>query len=163
MPAIYTSQWYDSLREILNRSDQVTKNAPRGVWHVLAEIRGDGASPYLSAGEVKRFSIVLNDGRCDSYQELTEAPPRKDFQFILELPAALFERIVANQADPVEAGLKGAVKITGDMRVLIQNAELVNILSEIYQREVETDWPQGSPPYQAEGSTPASGATGGGA
>ncbi len=150
MASIYSNEWYDSLKEILNRSDEVTKNAPRGVWHVLAEIRGDGSSPYLVAGETKRFAIVLNDGKCDSYEEIAGAAPRKDFQFILELPASLFERVVANLADPVEAGLKGAIKITGDMRVLIQNAELVNVLSEIYQRDVETDWPKGRPPYPAE-------------
>ncbi len=147
MPAIYTKPWYDSMKDILNGSDAVTKNAPRGVWHILAEIRGDGASPYLLEDEVKRFAIVLNDGKCESYAELTEPPPRKDFQFILELPAVLFERIVANQADPVEAGLKGAIKIIGDMRVMIQNAELVNIISKIYQQQVETEWPKGMPPY----------------
>ena len=150
MPVIYTGEWYESLKAILNRSDEVTKNAPRGVWHVLAEIRGDSASPYLAANDVKRFAIVLNDGKCDSYEELAEAPPRKDFEFILELPASLFERVVANLADPVEAGLKGAIKITGDMRVLIQNAELVNVLSEVYQREVQTEWPRGRPPYPGE-------------
>jgi putative sterol carrier protein len=150
MSAIYTQSWYESLKEILNRSDEVTKSAPRGLWHVLAEIRGDGVSPYISQTEQKRFAIVLNDGKCNSYEELSEAPPRKDFEFILQLPASLFERIVANLADPVEAGLKGAIKITGDMRVLIQNAELVNVLSEIYQREVETDWTKGKPPYPGE-------------
>lgn len=163
MPAIYTGQWYESLKEILNRSEEVTKNAPRGAWHVLAEIKGDGASPYLSADEVKRFAIVLNDGKCDSYEELSEAPPRKDFQFILDIPATLFERIVAKQADPVEAGLKGAIKITGDMRVLIQNAELVNVLAQIYQREVDTEWPNGAPPYPGEATSPAGDTKGGGA
>ena len=147
MPIIYTGAWYDSMKQILNSSEEVTKSAPRGEWHFLAEIKGDGASPYLSADEVKRFAIVLNDGKCDSYEELAQAPPRKDFQFILELPAALFEEVVANQADPVAAGLKGDIKITGDMRVLIQNAELVNVLSAVYQREVETEWPKGQPPY----------------
>ena len=161
MSAIYTQSWYESLKEILNRSDDVTKSVPRGLWHVLAEIRGDGVSPYIAQAEQKRFAIVLNDGKCDSYEELSEAPPRKDFEFILQLPASLFERIVANLADPVEAGLKGAVKITGDMRVLIQNAELVNVLSEIYQREVETEWPKGKPPYPGEPATTphAAGAT----
>ncbi len=149
MAEIYTTAWYDSMKEILNSNDEVTKSAPKGVWRILAEIKGDGVSPYIGADEIKRFSIVLNDGKCDSYQELTEAPPRKDFEFILEMPAGLFERVVANQADPLEAGLKGDVKIVGDMRVLIQNAELVNILSEIYQREVETEWPNGAPPYEA--------------
>ena len=159
MPVIYTREWYDSLEQILNRSDEVTKNAPRGVWHVLAELKSDGASPYFSADEMKRFAIVLNDGKCDSYEELTQAPPRKDFEFILEIPASLFERIVANQADPVEAGLKGAIKIKGDMRVLIQNAELVNVLSAIYQRDVQTEWPKGKPPYAGE---PAAATTTGG-
>ena len=112
MPAIYTAEWYESLKEILNSSDEVTKNAPRGQWHVLAEIKGDATSPYLAEGDIKRFGIVLTDGRCDSYDELTEEPQRKDFQFILDIPASLFERIVANEADPLEAGLKGAIMIT---------------------------------------------------
>lgn len=159
--AVIIGAGHNGLTEILNRSSEVTEKAPRGVWHVLAEIRGDGVSPYLPADEVKRFAIVLNDGKCDSYRELNEAPPRKDFEFILELPAALFERVVANLADPVEAGLKGHITITGDMRVLIQNAELVNVLSEIYQREVQTDWPKGKPPYAAEAAVASGGATGG--
>lgn len=149
MAEIYTTAWYDNMKEILNASDEVTKSAPQGVWNILAEIHGDRESPYIGVDDVKRFSIVLNDGKCESYQELTEAPARKDFEFILEMPASLFERVVANQADPLEAGLKGDVKIVGDMRVLIQNAELVNILSDIYQREVETEWPKGAPPYEA--------------
>jgi putative sterol carrier protein len=149
MPEIYTTSWYDSMKEILNRSEEVTKSAPKGVWNILAEIHGDDVSPYINGDDVKRFAIVLDDGKCESYQELTEAPARKDFEFILEMPAGLFERVVANQADPLEAGLKGDVKIVGDMRVLIQNAELVNVLAEIYQREVETEWPNGEPPYEA--------------
>ena len=155
MADIYTTAWYESLKDVLNSTDEVAKSAPRGIWHVLAEIHGDEVSPYLAAGEIRRFSIVLNDGKCDSYEELTEAPPRKDFEFILELPATLFERVVANLNDPVEAGLKGAIKITGDMRVLIQNAELVNVVSDIYQREIETDWPNGRPPYAGEEALPA--------
>ena len=149
MAEIYTTAWYDSMKEILNASDEVTKNAPQGVWNILAEIHADGVSPYISGDDVKRFAIVLDDGKCVSYQELTDAPARKDFEFILEMPAGLFERVVANQADPLEAGLKGDVKIVGDMRVLIQNAELVSILADIYQREVQTDWPKGEPPYEA--------------
>ncbi len=63
------------------------------------------------------------------------------------LPAG-FEGIVANQADPVKAGLKGDIRITGDMRILIQHADLVNVLREIYVQEVETTWPKGKPPYR---------------
>src|SRR3989304_1277177 len=45
MADIYSQQWYESLKQILNGSAQVTKNAPRGVWHVLAEIKGDTRPP----------------------------------------------------------------------------------------------------------------------
>jgi putative sterol carrier protein len=148
MPTIYTKEWYDSLKEILNRSEKVTKNAPGGRWRVLGEVRGDDTSPYLRTGDVKRFAVYFEEGECTEYAELDHAPPRKDFDFILELPATLFEGVVASQVDPVQAGLKGDIKITGDMRMLIQNAELVNILSDIYAREAKTDWPRGQPPYK---------------
>jgi putative sterol carrier protein len=148
MPTIYTKEWYDSLKEILNRSDKVTKSAPRGHWKVLGEVRGDETSPYLKTGDVKRFEVVLEDGKCTEYTELDDAPPRKDFDFILELPATLFEGVVANAVDPVQAGLKGDIKITGDIRMLIQNAELVNVLANIYASEADTDWPKGQPPYK---------------
>ena len=148
MPTIYTKEWYESLKEILNRSDNVTKNAPAGLWKVLGEVRGDDTSPYLKTGEVKRFTVYFQDGKCTEYVELDEAPPRHEFDFILELPAALFESVVANQVDPVQAGLKGDIKITGDIRMLIQNAELVNVLRDIYAQEADTDWPHGQPPYK---------------
>ena len=147
MPTIYTKEWYDSLKAILNRSEKVTKNAPRGRWKVLGEVRGDSTSPYLKSGDVKRFAVVLEDGRCTEYTELDQSPPRQDFDFILELPATLFEGVVASHVDPIQAGLKGDIKITGDIRMLIQNAELVNVLAEIYASEAQTDWPQGQPPY----------------
>lgn len=148
MPTIYTKEWYDSLKEILNRSDSVTKNAPPGHFSILGEVRGDDTSPYLKTGDVKRFAVNFEDGKCTEYAELDHAPPRKDFDFILELPATLFEGVIANQVDPVQAGLKGAIKISGDMRMFIQNAELVNILRDIYAQEADTDWPQGQPPYE---------------
>jgi len=147
MPDIYTAAWYESLKDILNRSEQVTAKAPPGHFRVLAEIRGDGISPYLGDGQVKRFTLGFQDGKCTEYRELTDAPTRRDFDFTVGLSASLFEGVVANQADPVKAGLKGDIRIVGDMRILIQHAELVNILRDIYVREAETDWPKGKPPY----------------
>ena len=48
------------------------------------------------------------------------------------------------------AGLKGTIKIAGDMRILIKHAELVNVVQEVYTREVETTWPKGKPPYSGD-------------
>jgi putative sterol carrier protein len=147
MPDIYTAEWYDALKETLNQSDEISKKAPRGHLKVLGHVNGDAVSPYLKDGESRWFAVDLVDGRCTSYVEMNEAPAKRDFDFTLELPASLFESVVADLVDPVKAGLKGDIKIVGDMRILIQNAELVNVLAVIYGRELETSWPKGKPPY----------------
>src|SRR3972149_1458044 len=132
MPAIYTKDWYEELKDLLNRNEEVAKNAPRGKYKALAELRGDAQSPYLADGEKLFFVVHLDDGKCTDY---------------FEVPAAVFEGVAAGLVDPVEAGLKGTIKITGDMRILIKHAELVNVVNEIYSREGETTWPKGKPPY----------------
>jgi putative sterol carrier protein len=147
MPDIYSNDWYDALKDLLNRNEEIQKNAPRGKLIALAELRGDGQSPYLADGQKLFFVVHLDDGRCTDYYEVAEPPPRKEFDFIFEVPAAVFEGIAAGLVDPVEAGLKGAIKISGDMRILIKHAELVNVVYEVYSREVETTWPKGNPPY----------------
>jgi putative sterol carrier protein len=147
MPDIYTKNWYDALQDLINRNPDVEKSAPRGLYKMLAEIRGDSASPYVGEGERLYFVVHLDDGKCTQYFELDEAPPRKEFDFIFEFPASVFEGVSAGIVDPIGAGLKGTLKITGDMRILIRHAELVNLLHEVYAREVETSWPKGTPPY----------------
>ena len=147
MPAIYTKDWYEELKNLLNRNQEVEKSAPRGEYKALAELRGDGQSPYLADGRKLFFVVHLDDGKCTDYYEVAEPPPRKEFDFIFELPATVFEGVAAGLVDPVEAGLKGTIKIAGDMRILIKHAELVNVVYEVYSREVETTWPRGKPPY----------------
>lgn len=149
MAEIYTTRWYDELQALINRNPEIAQNAPRGLYKVLAEIRGDGLSPYVKEGEQLFFVVHLDDGRCTRYFEAAEPPPRKDFDFIFDIPASAFEGVAAGVVDPVQAGLKGTIKITGDMRVLIRHADLVNVLHGVYSREVETVWPRGRPPYAA--------------
>jgi putative sterol carrier protein len=147
MPDIYTTEWYDELKDLLNRNPDMEKSAPKGPLKVLGGLVGDGRSPYLSEGEKRFFVVLLDDGKCTDYYEVDEPPPRKEFDFIFEIPASVFEGVAAGTADPVDAGLKGTIKITGDMRILIRHADLVNVVQEVYAREVETDWPHGKPPY----------------
>jgi len=152
MPAIYTTDWYEELKELLNRNPEVAKNAPPGTYNVLAEVSGDVTSPYLPEGQQRLFTVRLVDGKCAEYSEVSEAPPRKGFDFIFDLPATVFEGVAAGVVDPVDAGLKGTIKITGDMRVLIRHADLVNVLYDVYSHEVQTDWPKGRPPYGTNGN-----------
>jgi hypothetical protein len=152
MAAIYTTAWYEELKQLLNRNPDVEKNAPAGTYNVLAEIKGDEKSPYLPQGDDRRFVVKLVDGKCADYHEANEAPPRKEFDFIFDLPATIFEGVAAGIVDPVGAGLKGTIKITGDMRILIKHADLVNVLYDVYAREVHTEWPKGRPPYDKNGN-----------
>jgi hypothetical protein len=145
MPEIYTNEWYEALKKLLNENPEVDKNAPRGTFRVLAKIIGDVASLYMPAGEVRNFVVVFTDGKCLEYRQLESAPPRKDFDYIFELPASVFEGVAAGLIDLIDAGLKGKVKISGDMRILIRHAELVNVLYDVYAREVETIWSKGKP------------------
>jgi len=145
MPEIYTNQWYEALKKLLNDNPEVDKNAPRGTFHVLAKIVGDPASLYMPVGEVRNFVVVFADGKCLEYRQVEIAPARKDFDYIFELPASVFEGVAAGLIDLIDAGLKGKVKISGDMRILIRHAELVNVLYDVYSREVETTWPKGKP------------------
>jgi putative sterol carrier protein len=147
MPDIYTTEWYDELKALLNRNPDMEKSAPKGPLKVLGVLSGEGRSPYLGDGEQRLFVVLLDEGKCTEYYEVAEPPPRREFDFIFEIPAAIFEEVAAGLADPVAAGLKGTIKITGDMRILIRHADLVNVVQEVYAREVETTWPNGKPPY----------------
>jgi putative sterol carrier protein len=93
---------------------------------VLGELRGDDRSPYLSRGEQRFFVVYLNDGKCTDYHQVHVPPPRKEFDFIFEIPAAIFEEVAAGLADPVAAGLKGTIKVTSDMRILIRHDHLAH-------------------------------------
>ncbi len=147
MTAIYTTEWYEELKTLLNTNPEVVKKAPPGNYKVLAEIKGDATSPYLGEGAVRYFIVHLSDGKCTEYLEVSEPTQRKEFDFIFVLPATVFEGVAAGLVDPVDAGLKGTIKITGDMRILIKHADRVNVLYDVYAREVETAWPKGKPPY----------------
>ncbi len=61
--------------------------------------------------------------------------------------ASVFDGIAAGIYDPVEKGLDGSLTIRGDMRVLLQHAELAPIMIEIYTSSGLTEWPNGTPPY----------------
>src|SRR3972149_9309693 len=111
MPAIYTKDWYEELKDLLNRNEEVEKNAPRGKYKALAELRGDPLSPYLTDGNKLFFIVHLDDGKCTDYFEVAEPPPRKEFDFIFEVPATAFEGVRAGLRDPGAARGRGTDKI----------------------------------------------------
>ncbi len=149
MPDIYTPEWYEALKDLINRNEVIAAKAPKGVWTAAIEIVGDSRSPYVEPGSTRRFLVRIEDGKCVWYEEL---PPDddasgKDLDYRFTGAAAVFDEIAAGITDPVDAGLDGRIRIRGDMRFLLRQAELVKEILEIYQRDLDTTWPKGKPPY----------------
>jgi putative sterol carrier protein len=149
MPDIYTSDWYEAVREAINARVGTLKSVPDGAFVVKIEIVGDGASPYVAAGDERHFLINIEKGACAWYREVDgdEEGIRLDYRF--RGSATVFDEVAAGLSDPIDAALHGTVKVRGDMRFLMRQAELVKVLLEAYASGVETVWPQGQPPYIA--------------
>lgn len=152
MADIYTSSWYDAVRDTINAKVADLSGAPDGGFTVAVDIQGDGTSPYFPAAGARHFVIRIEDGHCEWYREVdsTEAGTHDheeelDYRFIG--PGTVFDEIAAGLRDPIDAALGGQVRVRGDMRFLMRQAEHVQVLLDAYTSDVETEWPQGRPPY----------------
>jgi len=147
MAEIYTKEWYEKLQALVNSREDITARAPQGQWRICVEIIGDSKSPYVPEGQAKYFFVLFDKGKCQEYKELSETMNGKGLDFRFTGPATVFEEVAAAQRDFIEAGLRGAIKIRGDMRIFMQNAELAKIMADLYSEQVDTEWPKGKPPY----------------
>ena len=66
-------------------------------------------------------------------------------------PGSVFDSIAAGTSDPIDAALTGTIKVRGDMRFLMRQAEMVQVLLKAYSQGVDTTWPKGRPPYDGVG------------
>ena len=148
MPNIYTDEWYDALHKLANSRDDLSAQIPQGEWRVAIEIEGDGKSPYIPKGEMKSFYVYLFDGKIIEIQESSDKITAKGLNFRFTGPADVWDGIAAGIVDPVEKGLDGTINVRGDMRILLQHADLVPTFIDLYTSSGITDWPKGKPPYQ---------------
>ena len=149
MPDIYTADWYAAVQEAINARVSTLKGVPEGAWTCRIEIAGDGSSPYVPGDEERHFLVRIEKGQCTWYREVDTDDESEQLDYRFRGPASLFDEIAAGQLDPIDAALQGSVKVRGDMRFLMRQAELVQTLLEAYSSGVETLWPQGQPPYVA--------------
>lgn len=147
MPAIYSQEWYEAMFRLANSRDDISEKVPQGEWRVAVEIHGDGKSPYVPEGTTKHFFIRFLDGKVVEYRESDERVSRKDLHYRFSGPASAFEGVAAGVLDPVEVGLNGTITVRGDMRFLLQHAEMVNVIFDVYTNSDVTEWPKGKPPY----------------
>ena len=151
MPDIFTQEWYDAMLELANSKDDLSQKVPQGEWKIAIEIEGDDVSPYTPKGEFKYFFVHMVNGKIKELKPSKEKISGKGLNYRITGPAGVFESMAAGIMDPIEKGLDGTLSIRGDMRMLMQNADLANIIFDVYKSSELTVWPKGKPPYQAEG------------
>lgn len=147
MPDVYTADWYEAVKEAINTAVAKIPEAPTDSFTIQAEIVGDGQSPYVADGDTLRFLIRLEGGQCAWYREIEADDPSVKLDYRFTGPASVFDSIAAAETDPIDAALSGSIKVRGDMRFLMRQAEMVQVLLEAYSSGVDTTWPQGRPPY----------------
>lgn len=147
MPDVYTEPWYVAVQEAINAAASTLPDVPADAFNLAAEIVGDGASPYVAAGQVRRFLIRIEGGRCAWYREVESDDPSVVLDYRFTGPATVFDEIAAGLVDPIGVALSGAVKVRGDMRFLMRQAQMVQVFLEAYSKAVDTTWPAGAPPY----------------
>jgi hypothetical protein len=144
---VFSQGWLDQWAALINSDETLPGRAPAGLWRIHMRVEGDSISPYVAEGEVLHLMIHIEDGRCTRLERAAEGPGPRDLDFRFSGPAHIFEEVSAGLRDPVEAGLQGHIKIAGDMGFLLKQAELTQEIVELFMSRMETDWPEGKPPY----------------
>ena len=147
MPEIYSTEWYEAMLSLANSRDDISGKVPQGDWKIAVEVVGDGKSPYIPEGTTKHYFIHFLDGKVVEYKEHPDKVPGKGLNYRINGAASIFDGIAAEIVDPVEVGLNGTMTIRGDMRLLMQHADMVNVIFEVYAQSGLTEWPLGKPPY----------------
>jgi len=149
MPNIYTEEWYQAMIELCNSREDLSAKVPKGEYKFAIEIVGDGKSPYVPEGSIKHFFLIFKDGQVTECEESPEKIPSKGLNYRINGTAEDFELIATGEKDPVDAGLSGELNVRGDMRFLMQNAEMATVIFEVYSKSDMTAWPLGRPPYSS--------------
>ena len=151
MPDIYTPDWYEAVKVAINEAVVKIPNAPKDSFTIQVEIVGDGKTPYVADGDMLRLLIRLEEGVCAWYREIDADDPSVKLNYRFTGPGSVFDSIAAGTSDPIDAALTGTIKVRGDMRFLMRQAEMVQVLLKAYSQGVDTTWPKGRPPYDGVG------------
>ena len=148
MADVYTEEWFQAVRTAINDKVASLRDVPRSSILIAVDIAGDAVSPYVEAGDERHFLVQIDDGHCSWYRE-GEPDETQELSFRFLGPASAFDEVVAGLLDPIDAALRGTIRVRGDMRFLMRQADHVKALLEAY-RTIETAWPRGGPPYLVE-------------
>ena len=149
MSVIYSDNWYEDMKQLINGSEKLGQVAPRVRIALSLEVMGDGASPYVPINGGLYFLLVIENGKVTEFCPLDDKHDGKGLNFRFTAPASIWEGVAAGSRDPIKCGLRGEIKVRGDMRFLMENADAVKLAIDLYGHQGKTEWPLGKPPYTA--------------
>ncbi|MCZ7631428.1 MAG: hypothetical protein M5U19_21300 [Microthrixaceae bacterium] len=144
-------RWYDAVKEAINARLATLKEVPQDEFTIAVEIVGDGRDTVRRRGRRTPFPDPPRSGPVHLVPHLEEDDPSVKLNYRFTGPGTEFDEIAAGLADPIDAALSGTIKVRGDMRFLMRQAQMVQVLLEAYANDVDTTWPQGRPPYEEAG------------
>ncbi len=147
MSVIYSDAWYEDMKNLINGSDELGKKAPKVRIALSLEVMGDGRSPYVPQDGALYFLLVIENGKVTEFRPLQDRHDGKGLNFRFTAPATVWEGVAAGSNDPIKSGLRGEIKIRGDMKFLMENADAVKLAIDLYGHQGTTEWPLGRPPY----------------
>lgn len=147
MSVIYSDAWYEDMKDMVNSLEKLPTLMAQKRIVATFEVVGDTDSPYVGEDQTVHYLIELDSGRVLQCAAMAERHDGKGLDFRFTAPATVWEQIAAGQTDPISAGLKGSIRIKGDMRFLMKNAEAVKMIVDVYGGLEITEWPKGKPPY----------------
>ena len=147
MSVIYSDAWYEDMKKLINGSERLGGMAPKTRIALTLEVIGDGTSPYVPKDGGLYFLLVIENGKVVDFRPLPERHDGKGLNFRFTAPATIWEGVAAGHKDPITSGLRGEIKVRGDMRFLMENADAVKLAVDLYANQVTTEWPLGRPPY----------------
>ena len=148
MSVIYSDAWYEEMKQLINGSEELGRLAPKTRIAFTLEVMGDGASPYVPREGALYFLLVIENGKVTEFRPLTERHDGKGLHFRFTAPATVWEGVAAGNDDPIKCGLRGEIKVRGDMKFLMENADAVKLAIDLYGHQGSTEWPLGRPPYE---------------
>ncbi len=147
MSVIYSDAWYEDMKQLINGSDKLGQMAPKTRIVFTLEVMGDGASPYVPKDSGRYFLLAIANGKVTEFRPLPDRHDGKGLNFRFTAPASVWEGVAAGQQDPIKCGLRGTIKVRGDMKFLMENADAVKLAIDLYANQISTEWPLGRPPY----------------
>jgi hypothetical protein len=147
MSEIYSDAWYEDMKTLINGSGELGRIAPKSRIALSLEVIGDGVSPYVPKEGALHFLLVIDSGKVVEFRRLPERHDGKGLNFRFTAPATVWEGVAAGKEDPIRLGLRGEIKVRGDMRFLMENADAVKLAMDLYSHQGTTEWPLGQPPY----------------